>query len=99
MNEEADAEHRQERQAAMADPGGLVEDDRLRLVLMCTHPALAPEAASALALRLVLGVSTHDIARLFLIPEPTAAARITRAKKKIVAAGMPAADGLGMPTK
>ncbi|MGZ4479213.1 MAG: sigma factor, partial [Nocardioidaceae bacterium] len=61
-----DAAHRQERQGAMADPGDLVEDDLLRLVLMCTHPALAPEAASALALRLVLGVSTHDIARLFL---------------------------------
>ena len=73
----------------MADPGGLVEDDLLRLVLMCTHPALAPEAASALALRLVMGVSTHDIARLFLVTEPTAAARITRAKKKIVAAGIP----------
>ena len=66
-----------------------MEDDLLRLVLMCAHPALAPEAASALALRLVLGVSTPDIARLFLVPEPTMAARITRAKKKIVAAGIP----------
>ncbi|GAA4873721.1 RNA polymerase sigma factor [Serinicoccus chungangensis] len=74
---------------AMADPGDLVEDDLLRLVLMCTHPALAPESASALALRLVLGVSTHDIAALFLVPEPTMAARITRAKKKIVTAGIP----------
>lgn len=73
----------------MADPGALVEDDLLRLVLMCTHPALAPEAASALALRLVLGVPTPDIARLFLVPEPTMAARITRAKKKIVGAGIP----------
>jgi RNA polymerase sigma-70 factor (ECF subfamily) len=72
-----------------ADPGGLVEDDLLRLVLMCTHPALAPETASALTLRLVLGVSTHDIARLFLVAEPTMAARITRGKKKIVAAGIP----------
>lgn len=84
-----EAERRQEGQGAMADPGGLVEDDVLRLVLMCTHPALAPEAASALALRLVLGVSTHDIGRLFLVTEPTAAARITRAKRKIVAAGIP----------
>lgn len=84
-----DAAHRQHGQTTMADPGGLVEDDLLRLVLMCTHPALAPEASSALALRLVLGVSTHDIARLFLVTEPTAAARITRAKKKIVAAGIP----------
>ena len=75
--------------AAMADPGDLVEDDLLRLVLMCAHPALAPEAASALSLRLVLGVSTHDVARLFLVPEPTMAARLTRAKKKIVAAGIP----------
>lgn len=75
--------------AAMADPGGLVEDDLLRLVLMCTHPALAPEAASALTLRLVLGVNTHDIARLFLVSETTMAARLTRAKKKIVAAGIP----------
>ena len=73
----------------MADPGALVEDDLLRLVLMCTHPALAPEAASALTLRLVLGVPTPDIARLFLVPEPTMAARITRAKKRIVGAGIP----------
>ena len=84
-----DVERRPPGAGAMADPGGLVEDDLLRLVLMCTHPALAPEAASALALRLVLGVSTHDIARLFLVPEATMAARITRAKKKIVAAGIP----------
>ena len=84
-----DAEQRQEGGRAMADPGDLVEDDLLRLVLMCTHPALATESASALALRLVLGVSTHDIARLFLVTEPTMAARLTRAKKKIVAAGIP----------
>ncbi len=93
-----DAVHRQQQLAAMADPGDLVEDDLLRLVLMCTHPALAPESASALALRLVLGVSTHDIGRLFLVSEATAAARITRAKKKIVAAGIafavPGADVL-----
>ncbi len=74
---------------AMADPGGLVEDDVLRLVLMCCHPALSPEVASALALRLVVGVPTADVARLFLVPEPTMAARITRGKKKIVAAGIP----------
>ncbi len=75
--------------AVMADPGGLVEDDVLRLVLMCCHPALAPEVASALALRLVIGVPTADIARLFLVPEPTMAARVTRGKRKIVAAGIP----------
>ncbi|KNX38314.1 RNA polymerase sigma factor [Luteipulveratus halotolerans] len=83
-----DAEHRSTA-TAFADPGDLVEDDLLRLVLMCTHPALDPAAASALALRLVLGVSTADIARLFLVPEPTMAARLTRAKKKIVTAGIP----------
>ena len=84
-----EAERHQERSGAMADVGGLVEDDVLRLVLMCTHPALSGEAASALALRLVLGVSTYDVARLFLVQESTMAARITRAKKKVVAAGIP----------
>lgn len=84
-----EAERNRSGRATIIDPGGLVEDDTLRLVLLCTHPALAPEAAAALSLRLVLGVSTHDIARLFLVPEPTMAARITRAKKKIVTAGIP----------
>ena len=72
-----------------ADPGDLVDDDVLRLVLMCCHPALAPEVASALALRLVVGVTTADIARLFLVPGPTMAARVTRGKRKIVTAGIP----------
>ena len=80
---------RQDGARAMADPGGLVEDDLLRLVLMCAHPALAPEAAAALTLRLVLGVPTADVARLFLVPEATMAARITRAKKKVVGAAIP----------
>ncbi len=86
-----DAEHRATGtgMGTMADPGTLVEDDLLRLVLMCSHPALAPEAASALSLRLVLGVSTSDIARLFLVSEPTMAARITRAKKRVVGAAVP----------
>ena len=84
-----DAERHQEGARTMADSGTLVEDDVLRLVLMCSHPAIAPESASALSLRLVLGVPTADIARLFLVPEPTMAARITRAKKRIVGAGIP----------
>ena len=84
-----DAERHQEGSRTMADGGSLVEDDVLRLVLMCAHPALAPESASALSLRLVLGVPTADIARLFLVPEATMAARITRAKKRIVGAGIP----------
>jgi RNA polymerase sigma-70 factor (ECF subfamily) len=50
---------------------------------MCCHPALAQEARPALTLRLVCGVSTADIARAFLVSEPTMAARMTRAKKKI----------------
>ena len=68
---------------------GDIGDDRLRLVFMTCHPALAPEAQAALALRLVLGVGTSEIARLFLVSEPTMAARITRAKKKIVASAIP----------
>jgi predicted RNA polymerase sigma factor len=96
-----DAERRQEGVRTMADSGSLVEDDVLRLVLMCAHPALAPESASALSLRLVLGVPTADIARLFLVPEPTMAARITRAKKRIVGAGIPFAvpDASALPDR
>ena len=66
-----------------------VRDDRLRLVFTCCHPALAPAAQVALTLRLIAGLSTPEIARAFLVPEPTLAARITRAKKKIAAAGIP----------
>ena len=96
-----DLERHQEAARAMADTGGLVEDDVLRLVLMCAHPALAPGSASALCLRLVLGVPTADIARLFLVPEPTMAARITRAKKRIVGAGIPFAvpDSSALPER
>ncbi len=84
-----EAGRRQEGARTMVDPGDLVEDDLLRLVLMCAHPALSPEAAGALTLRLVLGVPTADVARLFLVPEATMAARLTRAKKKIVGAAIP----------
>lgn len=80
---------RRPQEGVMVDDGSVVDDDLLRLVLMCAHPALPPEGASALSLRLVMGLSTSDIARLFLVPEPTMAARITRAKKKIVTAGIP----------
>lgn len=64
-------------------------DERLRLILLCCHPALAPEAQAALALRLVVGVPTGEVARLFLVSEATMAARITRAKKRIVASRIP----------
>lgn len=74
-------------------PEDQLPDDRLHLVLLCCHPALARTSQSALALRLVLGTSTAEIARLFLVSTPTMAARLTRAKKKIVQAGIP----LGSP--
>lgn len=75
------------------EPGDDLPDERLHLILLCCHPALAPESRSALALRLVIGTPTDEIARLFLVPTPTMAARITRGKRKIVAAGIP----LGAP--
>lgn len=77
-----------------ADPGldlesPVIEDDRLRLVFLCCHPALAGEAQVALTLRLVCGLSTPQIARAFLVSESTMSARITRAKKKIRIARIP----------
>jgi RNA polymerase sigma-70 factor (ECF subfamily) len=66
-----------------------VPDDRLRLLFTCCHPALDPAARVALTLRLVCGVATPDVARAFVVPEPTMAARITRAKKKITQARIP----------
>ncbi|PPJ13839.1 RNA polymerase subunit sigma-24 [Nocardia nova] len=64
-------------------------DDRLRLICTCCHPALAPQTQVALTLRLVCGLTTAEVARAFLVAEPTMAARITRAKKKIAAARIP----------
>ena len=71
------------------EPTGPVEDDRLRLVFTCCHPALAPEARVALTLRLLGGLTVEEIARAFLVPETTMAQRITRAKAKIKAARIP----------
>ncbi len=73
-------------EAAAQEGSGVIPDDRLRLVFTCCHPALAREAQVALTLRLVCGLSTAEIAQAFLVPEPTMAARVTRAKKKISAA-------------
>src|SRR5262245_57477593 len=67
-------------------------DERLQLILLCCHPALPAESRSALALRLVIGTPTEHIARLFLVPTATMAARLTRAKRKIVRAGIPLAN-------
>lgn len=71
------------------EPTGLVEDDRLRLIFTCCHPALAAEARVALTLRLLGGLTVEEIARGFLVPETTMARRITRAKAKIKAANIP----------
>jgi RNA polymerase sigma-70 factor (ECF subfamily) len=66
-----------------------VEDDRLRLIFTCCHPALPPEGQVALTLREVCGLTTEEIARAFLSPAPTLAQRIVRAKAKIKAARIP----------
>jgi RNA polymerase sigma-70 factor (ECF subfamily) len=66
-----------------------IADDRLRLIFTCCHPALALEAQVALTLRLLCGLTTAEVARAFLVSEPTMAARITRAKKKIASARIP----------
>ncbi len=66
-----------------------VPEDRLRLLFTCCHPALATEAQVALTLRTLGGLSTEEIARAFLVPAPTMAQRLVRAKAKIRAAGIP----------
>ena len=75
-----------------APPGGEsgpVQDDRLRLIFTCCHPALGTEAQIALTLRLLGGLTTAEVARAFLIAEPTMAKRLVRAKHKIKAAHIP----------
>ena len=71
------------------DPEDAVPDERLRLIFTCCHPALSQEAQLALTLRLVCGLPTADIARALLVSEPSMAARITRAKRKIATARIP----------
>ncbi|MDQ1683714.1 MAG: polymerase sigma-70 factor, subfamily [Frankiaceae bacterium] len=70
-------------------PTDAIPDDRLRLVFTCAHPALNSDAQVALTLRLLCGVTTAEIAKAFLVAEPTMAARLTRAKKKIAVARIP----------
>ncbi len=67
----------------------MIPDDRLRLIFTCCHPALAPDAQVALTLRTLGGLSTPEIARAFLVSEPTMAQRLVRAKRKIKVAGIP----------
>jgi|SRR5579884_273615 len=80
-------------EAAAGDTSGwneeAVEDDRLRLIFTCCHPALAPDAQVALTLREVCGLATEEIARAFLTTAPTVAQRIVRAKRKIHDARIP----------
>ena len=64
-------------------------DERLELIFMCCHPALSPDAQVALTLRTLGGLTTGEIARAFLVPEPTMSQRLLRAKRKISAAGIP----------
>lgn len=74
---------------AQPEPLGVIDDDRLRLLFICCHPALAMEARVALTLRMVGGLSVPEIARAFLVNDTTMGARITRAKAKIATARIP----------
>jgi RNA polymerase sigma-70 factor (ECF subfamily) len=71
------------------DPRDAIADDRLRLIFTCCHPALALEARVALTVKLLGGLTTAEVARAFLVSEPTMYQRLTRAKRKIAAAGIP----------
>jgi RNA polymerase sigma-70 factor (ECF subfamily) len=73
----------------MPDEWTPIPDERLRLIFVCCHPAVAPDARAALTLRLVCGLSTREIARAFLLSEATLAQRLIRAKRKIAEAGVP----------
>src|SRR5438874_2609718 len=77
-----------ERRAEDVDPSTF-RDERLELIFTCCHPALALDAQVALTLRTLGGLSTGEIARAFLVPEPTMAQRLVRAKRKVKAAGIP----------
>jgi len=74
---------------ALVDDARLIPDERLRLIFVCCHPAVAVEARAALTLKLVCGLSTAEIADAFLIAEPALAQRLVRAKRKIAEAGVP----------
>lgn len=73
----------------MPEEASPVEDNRLRLIFTCCHPALSTDAQVALTLRLLCGLSTREVARCFLVSEPTMAVRLVRAKRKIKAVRIP----------
>src|SRR5215207_5668551 len=94
LRREASRDDRHAQAALLHQPGepqevGPVRDDQLRLIFTCCHPALAPAAQVALTLRLLGGLDTPQIARAFLVPEPTMAQRVVRAKAKIRDARIP----------
>lgn len=74
---------------AIIDDRSLIPDERLRLIFICCHPAVARDSRAALTLKLVCGLTTIEIARAFLVPEATMAQRLVRAKHKIAEAGVP----------
>jgi len=80
---------RLERDHPEEEPDSALGDDRLRLVFTCCHPALMMDARVALTLRMLGGLTTAEVARAFLVPEPTMAQRLVRAKRKIAAAHIP----------
>src|SRR3954468_23169138 len=86
IGEESDRHVFPDLDAALDDPVG---DDLLRLVFTACHPVLPPEGRVALTLRLLGGLTTEEIARAFLVPEPTIAQRIVRAKRTLAEAGVP----------
>ncbi len=85
----AELERQAEPEAMNEASQDIIEDDRLRLIFTCCHPALAEGARLALTLRTVAGLTTTEIARAFLVPEATMAQRLVRAKRKIKAANIP----------
>jgi RNA polymerase sigma-70 factor (ECF subfamily) len=94
IRRESTRDDRQAEAIRLAEPDepeevGPVTDDQLRLLFTCCHPALGADAQVALTLRLIAGLQTPEIARAFLVPEPTMAQRLVRAKRKIRAAKIP----------